>query len=96
MGKQPEEQKDFINEVLKMEKKLFLKNYHKVFTLLPGPCPSCSECSFPEGCDFPGKSRPCACSFGIDWFATLGKLGIEMSILDEPKEFTTYAIILLE
>ena len=90
------DQKRFMKEVLKFEKELFLNNYYKAFSLMPGPCGLCVKCTHPKKCRHPNDMRPDMTGMGVDLFATLKKLKIVMKVLKKPQEFKTYAIILLE
>ena len=85
------------NEVVRIERKLFLKGYDKAFSLVSGACALCKRCTFPKACRFPKERRPPVEALSIDLIGTLRNLGISSPVAQKTCEtFRYYAIILLE
>lgn len=82
--------------IAKMEREIFLKNYHKVIGFGAGPCSLCGECSLSE-CKFPEIARPSMEACGIDVFTTARNNGFPINVLtskDEKGNF--YGLLLIE
>ncbi len=86
--------------VLKVERELFLSQFHRAFALGAGACGFCEEeCVRQTGkCPKPHNIRPSAESMGVDWFQTLKNAGWGLSVLAErPKEgLASYSMILVD
>ena len=88
-----------INDVtLKIEKKLLLRGYYKVFALEPGRCNLCSECAREIGkCRFPSEARPAPESLAVDMFGTVKNAGWSLEVKTNLfQSWTNYALILVE
>ena len=82
--------------IAKIEKDIFLKNYHKVISFGAGPCRLCKECSLSE-CKFPQIARPSMEACGIDVYATARNNGFPINVLKSKKEEENcYGLILIE
>ena len=66
--------------IAKIEKDIFLKNYHKVISFGAGPCRLCKECSLSD-CKFPQIARPSMEACGIDVYATARNNGFPINVL---------------
>lgn len=85
------------NEVVRIERKLFLHGYDKAFSLVSGACALCKKCTYPKACRFPKERRPPVEAFSIDLIGTMKNLGIRTPVAQETSDiFKYYAIILLE
>ena len=85
------------NEVVRIERKLFLQGYDKAISLVSGACALCKKCTYPKACRFPKERRPPIEAFSIDLIGTLKNLGINTPVAQETSDiFKYYAIILLE
>ena len=85
------------NEVMSIERRLFLEGYDKAISLVSGSCALCKKCTYPEACRFPQERRPPIEAFSIDLIGTLKNLGLNTSVAQKTDDrFKYYAIILLE
>jgi len=80
--------KDFHDQLLILEKKAFLKGYHKAFVLGAGPCPVCPSC--PDNCRVPHLARPSMEGSGIDVYATVHKAGWSLEPVRERGFYVKY------
>jgi len=82
--------------IVKIEKELFLMNYHKAIGFGAGPCSLCKEC--PEkGCTFPHKARPSMEACGIDVYATARNNGFPINVVKTKEdEVNFYGLVLIE
>ena len=64
--------KNYMNNVVAMERELFLDGFYRAFSMLAGPCILCKECTLLENrpCSFPEKARPSMEACGIDVYQT--------------------------
>ena len=85
-------------ELIKLEREVFVLGYQKAFLLFMDSCCLCTECSPKrEGCKFPELSRPGPESMGIDVFTTVRKYGFPIKVLsDYTKKMNRYAFLLIE
>lgn len=82
--------------IAKIEKHIFLKNYHKVISFGAGPCKMCKECSLSE-CKFPQIARPSMEACGMDVYATARNNGFSINVLrTKDEEENCYGLILIE
>jgi len=85
------------NEVVRIERKLFLEGYDKAISLVSGACALCKKCTYPKACRFPKEKRPPIEALSIDLIGTLKNIGISTPVAQETSDiFKYYAIILLE
>ena len=90
---------DFQRRVLQAEQLAFKDGYYKAFAFWAGPCALCSDCAQDAGeqCRHPEQGRPSMEGAGIDVFATVRGLGLDLHTLKERGEFVRYfALLLLE
>lgn len=89
--------KAFHDHLLKLEKKAFLKGYHKAFVFGAGPCPVCPSCPDDEKCRFPQLARPSMEASGIDVYATVKNRGWPLEPVTEKGFYVKYiGLFLLE
>jgi len=78
-----------------LEREVFLRGYHKAFSLAAGPCSLCSSC--PKSCRHPETARPAMEACGIDVFATARRTGMHLEVLrDREAEQDAYGLVLIE
>jgi len=87
--------RSFHKKLLEIEKRAFLKGFHKSLSFGAGPCPVCEECSIDSQCKFPEKARPSMEASGIDVFGTAKKFGIELKPLKNKSNYVKYMGLLL-
>jgi predicted metal-binding protein len=85
-------------ELLKLERALFLAGYYKAFILCCDSCSLCEDCSGARAtCKYPRSARPSPESMAIDVFATVRKLGFSIEVLtDYSQTMNRYAFLLIE
>lgn len=88
-----------VNRVLfELERQVFLSGYHQAFMLFMDNCTLCRECANTRAaCRNKKLARPSAEGMGIDVFATVGKFGYPIAVLDDyQQEMNRYAFLLIE
>jgi predicted metal-binding protein len=85
-------------ELIKLERELFLAGHYKAFLLCCDSCYLCDDCSGArETCKNPRAARPSPESMAIDVFATVRKLGFPIEVLsDYSQTMNRYAFLLIE
>lgn len=98
----PEDRKPWsekINEdLLTVEREVFLLGYYKTFMLLINECRRCVKCSGKkELCAHPNKLRPMPEAMGVDLFATARNNGYPIEVLkDYDESMNRYAILMVQ
>lgn len=89
--------RSFQKLVLQAEKEAFKAGFYKAFAFWAGPCALCDTCS-PEGvCRNPKDGRPSMEGAGIDVFATVRRLGLNLRTLKKKGDYVKYfGLLLLE
>ncbi|WP_066628869.1 DUF2284 domain-containing protein [Labilibacter marinus] len=89
--------KEMTNNLLKLEREIFLANYPKVFLLNQTCCSICKDCSSNRlQCKDKKNSRPSPESFSVDVYSTLKNVGMEIQVVSEnPGEMNRIAILLV-
>jgi len=85
-------------ELLKLERTLFLAGHYKAFLLCCDSCSLCTDCAGTRGtCKNPRSARPSPESMAIDVFATVRKVGFPLEVLTEHSQaMNRYAFLLVE
>ncbi len=86
------------DQLLKVEKEIFLLGYRKAFLLFMDECQLCKDCSVVrENCHYKKQSRPCPEALGVDVFETAHKFNFPIEVLkDYDEEMNRYSIILID
>lgn len=84
-------------QLLKLERAVFLAGYHKAFQLFIDECGFCADCSGERrSCNHPTLLRPSAEALGIDVFATVRSCGFPIEVLtDLQASMNRYAFLLI-
>lgn len=84
--------------LLKTEREVFLKGYHKAFLLNQACCTKCKECTNNRtDCVDKTNARPSPESFAIDVYQTVRNAGIEIDVVkNTPAEMNKIALLLIE
>lgn len=92
------ERKKFNETLIALEKDFFFEGYYKAFGLGSGPCLICGlKCGLQGPCTHPNEVRPSMEACGIDVYATVRKLGLEISTIKNPEAiFNVIGLILIE
>jgi predicted metal-binding protein len=90
--------KEINNQLLEIEKSIFLSGYRKVFLLFMDECHLCKDCSVVrENCHYKKLSRPCPEALGVDVFETAHKYNFPIEVLKDFKDqMNRYSIILID
>jgi predicted metal-binding protein len=85
-------------ELLKLERTVFLSGYAKAFLLFMDSCYLCDDCpGVRKKCRHPRSSRPSPESMAVDVFSTVRQYGYPIDILsDYSKAMNRYAFLLIE
>ncbi|MFW9975451.1 MAG: DUF2284 domain-containing protein, partial [Candidatus Thorarchaeota archaeon] len=86
------------NQLLSLERDVFLRGYVKAFLLSIGNCEVCRECvNTREDCKNKRKARPTPEGLAVDLFSTVSKVGFPIKVLrDHFEEINRYAILLVQ
>ncbi|RLE98657.1 MAG: hypothetical protein DRJ96_00450 [Thermoprotei archaeon] len=86
-----------VHEVMfKLERAAFLRGYYPAFGLACGPCTLCPECNVERGiCRKPHMARPSMEAYGIDVYATVKDVGLELRVVTSYDQRPTYFGLLL-
>ncbi len=82
--------------VLDIESSLRGAGFPRALGFFTSPCTACPECSYPEPCPRPGRSRPTGESWGIDLMDTSVRAGLPVELVKEGEDFRPVTLILLE
>jgi len=98
---EPDERKEWslqINQqLLKLERAIFLAGYHKAFQLFVDECGFCADCPGERrSCNHPTLLRPAPEALGVDVFATVRACGFPIEVLtDHQASMNRYAFLLV-
>ena len=89
---------EMTNNLLNVERNIFLLGFQKVFLLNQTCCFRCKVCSNNRtDCNDKVKSRPSPESFAVDVYQTIKNVGLEINVIvDNPAEMNRIAILLIE
>jgi predicted metal-binding protein len=98
----PEDRHTWSNEVnqelLRVERAIFLAGYEKAFLLFMDSCAMCSDCPGRRTkCKNPRAARPSPESMAVDVFSTVRKYGYPIEVLSEyDQAMNRYAFLFIE
>ena len=89
--------KNYMDNVVAMERELFLDGFYRAYCLLAGYCILCKECALLQNrpCSFPEKARPSMESCGVDVFQTAHNHGLPLYTLRTEEETRNIYCLLL-
>ncbi len=90
--------KNYFDNVVAMERELFLDGFYRAFAMLAGYCFTCKDgCAMLQNrpCNFPLKTRPSMESCGIDVFQTAHNHGFPLHTLRTEEETRNIYCLLL-
>ena len=99
---QPEDRhawtRDVNRKLLKLEREVFLRGYHKTFLLFMDTCSFCSDCApSREECRDPKSARPSPEAMAMDVFNTVRPYGYPIEVLSGYSQvMNRYAFLLIE
>ena len=91
--------KNYMNNVVAMERALFLDGFYKAYAMTAGYCILCKECALLQNnpCVFPEEARPSMEACGIDVFQTVRNHGLPLHTLRTEEETRNiYNLILVD
>jgi len=90
--------KNITNQLLELEREIFLSGFQKVFLLNQTCCGLCTECSGNRiNCKDKQRSRPSPEAFAVDVYQTVRNAGMEIDVIAEnPSEIHRIAILMVE
>ena len=90
--------KETNENLLTLERKVFLLGYQKAFMFYMDECCVCDDCSASRiDCKNQKSARPCPEAFGVDVFSTVKKCGYPINVLGEYSEkMNRYALLMIE
>jgi predicted metal-binding protein len=85
-------------DLLELERRVFISGYRKAFLLYLDSCHICQNCSGDKKpCKHPKEARPTPEALGVDVFATVSPLGYPIEVLsDFDQTMNRYAFLLIE
>jgi len=85
-------------DLIALERAVFLAGYHKTFLLCMDSCSLCKKCTgVREKCIEPRSSRPSPEAMGVDVFATMQKIDYPIAVLSDYHDtMNRYAFLLIE
>lgn len=85
-------------QLLELEREIFLADYHKAFIFSQSNCSLCRDCARKkEDCKYPEKHRPSPEAFAVDIYGTVRNLGMEINVVTKShQEIDRFAILMLE
>jgi predicted metal-binding protein len=85
-------------ELLKLERAVFLAGHERAFLLFMDSCELCSKCEGArEECKHPRSARPSPEAMAMDVFSTVKKIGYPIEVLaDYDRAMNRYAFLLIE
>jgi predicted metal-binding protein len=86
------------SKLLKIEREVFLRGFHKAFLLFLDECCLCKECPGTRiDCKNLKSCRPCPESLGVDVFATVRSCGYPIEVLTDYHQFMNrYSFLLVD
>ena len=87
--------KSFHDQLLALEKALFLGGHTEALAFGAGPCPVCSTCVTDGRCRFPEKLRPALEACGVDVYETARRAGLTLNPVQHPLGYVKYVGLVL-
>jgi 5-hydroxybenzimidazole methyltransferase len=87
--------KAFHDQLLAVEKAIFLGGYAEALAFGSGPCPVCASCAADGRCRFPEKLRPSLEACGVDVYETARRAGIHLNPVQHPLGYVKYVGLVL-
>jgi predicted metal-binding protein len=84
-------------DLLALEREIFLDGYPKALAFAAGPCNLCRECDVAQPCRRPGEPRPSMEACGIDVFSTFARAGVQLEVVaDLGRPYKLCGLVLVE
>jgi len=85
----------FHEQLLALERAVFLAGYAEALAFGAGPCPVCPSCPEDGSCRFPEKARPSLEACGVDVYRTAHNAGLSLSPVPHPQGYVKYVGLVL-
>ena len=85
----------FHDQLLALEKGIFLGGYTEALAFGAGPCPVCPSCESDGRCRFPEKLRPSLEACGVDVYETARRAGVHLNPVQHPLGYVKYVGLVL-
>ena len=85
----------FHEQLLALERAVFLAGYADALAFGAGPCPVCSTCPEDGRCRFPEKARPSLEACGVDVYETARKAGVVLNPVLHRQGYVKYVGLIL-
>jgi predicted metal-binding protein len=85
----------FHEQLLALERAVFLAGYAEALAFGAGPCPVCPTCPEDGRCRFPEKARPSLEACGVDVYQTAHKAGLSLSPVSHTQGYVKYVGLVL-
>jgi predicted metal-binding protein len=85
----------FHEQLLALERAVFLAGYPDALAFGAGPCTVCSTCPEDGRCRFPGKARPSLEACGVDVYRTARQAGLSLSPVLHRQGYVKYVGLVL-
>jgi len=85
----------FHEQLLTLERAVFLAGYAEALAFGAGPCPVCPTCPEDGRCRFPEKARPSLEACGVDVYRTAHNAGLSLSPVSHPQGYVKYVGLVL-
>ncbi|MGO9020596.1 MAG: DUF2284 domain-containing protein [Syntrophobacteraceae bacterium] len=85
----------FHEQLLALERAVFLAGYAEALAFGAGPCPVCPSCPDDGSCRFPEKARPSLEACGVDVYRTAHNAGLSLSPVQHPQGYVKYVGLVL-
>jgi predicted metal-binding protein len=87
--------RSFHEQLLALERAVFLAGYPEALAFGAGPCPVCPSCPQSGGCRFPDKARPSMEACGVDIYETAHRAGLSLNPVSHRQGFVKYVGLVL-
>ncbi len=85
----------FHEQLLALERSIFLAGYPEALAFGAGPCPVCPSCPVEGRCRFPEKARPSLEACGVDVYETARRAGLSLQPVTHPQGYVKYVGLVL-
>ena len=85
----------FHEQLLALERALFLAGHSEALAFGAGPCPVCSSCPEEGHCRFPEKARPSLEACGVDVYETARRAGLSLHPVPHHQGYVKYVGLVL-
>ena len=85
----------FHEQLLALERSIFLAGYPEALAFGAGPCPVCPSCPVDSRCRFPEKAGPSLEACGVDVYETARRAGLSLQPVTHSQGYVKYVGLVL-